>query len=846
MKDAEPHSGNSAVPFAGHEDKLMLAWTLVTAGIVGAVTVGFMVSTEHLAAWLHPEGDSAAWRRLVFPILGAALAGLLLRRFFPDSAGSGIPQTKAALILNDGQIPFRTAIGKFICSTITLASGVSLGREGPSVQVGAGIASALGRRIGLDRHRIRALVPAGAAAAVSAAFNTPIAAVLFTLEELVGNLHAPLLGPVVLSAATSWLVMRALLGDAPLFHVPAYQLVHPVEFLFYGLLGAAGGLVSAGFVKLLLRIRSWFATFPARTKAIQPAAGGLFVGVLAFFVPEVLGVGYPIVDQALNGKLVFQSMAILLCLKIAATALCYSSGNAGGIFGPSLFIGAMLGGAIGSGASYFMPDSTGSVGAYALAGMGAAFAGIVRAPLTSVIMIFEITRDYSIIVPLMISNLLSFFVSQRLQPEPVYEALLLQDRIHLPPARSESMPRTIRDAVQPRGDRTGTDGIHYPEQPLDAALETFASLPQDAVISVRSRLDEENEIGILTRGGVLAAFAVPEPVPAPGQGKALLTGLAVGLIVLIGAVSLAGYLSRRDRRTAAEAQYQEALSLSRAGRNSEAIELLRGAVAVLRGEEQRLVLARTLVSAGRHSEAEGFLRELLASNPALGPANLWMARVQSESGNLDRARDHFNRAIYGDWPDFAVTDRREARWELAAILHQLGIRDAAVAELSQIADASRDSTDWSLRVAQRYFSWGEFSRAANLFRSLKDTPGLARSLFASARYHEALPLLEQAARQFPERADLAREFQLATAITSADPRAPRLSRSVRLKRARDLLASVRTSLRACGLPPLATTTPTSVADLFEEAQQLWNSRAASCSPAGDTQVLSLLLAPTAP
>ena len=398
---------------------------------MGLVVVAFILVTENLGARLYP-GSGAAWRRLVIPVMGALVSGILLSRYFPNARGSGIPQTKTALFVRDGFIAFRTVIGKFSMSAVSLASGIALGREGPSVQVSAGIASVLGRRLGLTSSSVKALLPVGASAALAAAFNTPIAAVLFTLEEVMGDMHAPVLGSIVLSSATSWIVLHLLLGDEPLFHVPSYQLVHPAEFGVYAVLGLAGGLVSVAFVKLLLWERKYFLKLPKVTQWWQPAVGGLTVGILGWFFPKVLGVGYNFVSQALNGEMLVRAMALLVLLKVIATATCYASGNAGGIFGPSLFIGAMLGGAVGGIAHSLFPDYTGSVGAYALVGMGTAFAGIVRVPLTSVIMIFEITRDYTIIVPLMISNLISYLISSRLQPDSVYEALLLQDGIHLP------------------------------------------------------------------------------------------------------------------------------------------------------------------------------------------------------------------------------------------------------------------------------------------------------------------------------------------------------------------------------------------------------------------------------
>ncbi|HKE28774.1 MAG TPA: chloride channel protein [Bryobacteraceae bacterium] len=432
-----------------HEDRILLLLTLIIAAVVGLVVVAFIVLTENLGARLYPVGG-AAWLRVAVPVMGSAVAGFFLARYFPNARGSGIPQTKTALYLRDGYISFRTVLGKFSLCSLTLASGIALGREGPSVHVSAGIASVLGRRLGLSPRSVRALIPIGAAAALAAAFNTPIAAVLFTLEEVMGDMHAPVLGSIVLSSATSWMVLHLLLGDEPLFHVPAYQLVHPVEFVFYAALGVAGGLISAAFTRLLLWQRKHFMRLPKSTLPFQPVAGGLLIGLMGWFVPQALGVGYGFVSQALNGKMLLTTMALLVVLKLVGTATCYASGNAGGIFGPSLFIGAMLGGTVGGAAHILMPDYTGSVGAYALVGMGTAFAGIVRVPLTSVIMIFETTRDYTIIVPLMIANLIAYFISSKLQEEAIYEALLHQDGIHLPGgARAREVLTTVGHAFRP-------------------------------------------------------------------------------------------------------------------------------------------------------------------------------------------------------------------------------------------------------------------------------------------------------------------------------------------------------------------------------------------------------------
>jgi CIC family chloride channel protein len=550
------------------ENNLALALSLVIGALVGLVAVAFILLTGRLAARMYPAGG-AAWLRIVVPTLGSLVTGYLLYRYFPYARGSGIPQTKFALYVEDGRIRMRTVVGKFACCSASLASGISLGREGPSVQVGAGLASVIGRRLGLSKERVKWLVPVGSSAALAAAFNTPIAAVLFSLEEIMGDLHAPVLGSVVLSSATAWMVLHLVLGDDPLFHVAGYHLVHPLEFGVYAVLGVVGGLGSVCFVKLLLGLRERFRRLPRWTVWFQPVIGGLTVGLMGWFYPNVLGVGYNYVERVLNGDVVLRVVAVLAVLKIVATAVCYASGNAGGIFGPSLFIGAMIGGAVGSVAHALLPGYTAEPGAYALVGMGAAFAGIVRTPLTSVIMIFEVTRDYTIIVPLMISNLIAYFISYKLQPEPIYEALAHQDGVQLPNAASRAEAariqvaqamRAVPEVFPPaatvaeaaaRARQSGldawpvadTDGawamlgtsemegaiagglggqepadilgdpvfLHvHPDHPLGLALERMGASGHKAV-PVVSRADVRELLGVLTLDDILKTYGVRKP-----------------------------------------------------------------------------------------------------------------------------------------------------------------------------------------------------------------------------------------------------------------------------------------------------------------------------------------------
>jgi CIC family chloride channel protein len=546
------------------EGQVFLALALVIGALTGMAVVAFILLTERMGMRLYPVGG-APWRRLLFPVVGSLGIGYLLYRYFPNARGSGVPQTKAALFAREGRITLRTVLGKFFCTSATLASGIPLGREGPSVQVGAGIGSVLGRLLGLRTEQVKKLIPVGAAAAIAAAFNTPLAAVLFSLEEITGDLYAPVMGAVVLASATAWMVLRVSLGNSPLFKVPQYQLVNPAEFAVYAVLGVAGGVVSAAFAKLLLGMRARFLRFPQKTVWFQPMAGGLLVGVVGWFVPQVLGVGYGFVGEALNGRMAFQLMALLVVLKLLAVTTSYASGNAGGIFGPALFIGAMLGGTVGTAAHHLFPAYTATPGAYALVGMGAVFAGIVRAPMTSVLMIFEMTQDYAVIVPLMIANMVSLFIASRLQHEPIYEALAVQDGIHLPSAKtrqrsgqrqvirvmrtaSESLPAeiTVREALERARssevrtwlmtDRRGVvgvinfarlereltegadkklgelvDALVFPhvhaDQGLDLALERMGA-NQIEILPVVSRADVHKLEGIVTLRDVLDAYGV--------------------------------------------------------------------------------------------------------------------------------------------------------------------------------------------------------------------------------------------------------------------------------------------------------------------------------------------------
>jgi CIC family chloride channel protein len=486
---------------------LFLILTIIIGVAAGLTAVLFSVCIDLLTRVMF--GPAASPVRLVaVPVMVSLLVGIVLAYVVPDVRGSGVPQTKAAYALAGGVIPARVPIGKFILGILTIGSGQSMGREGPSVQIGAGLASVVGRWLHLSPQRVRDLVPVGAAGALAAAFNTPVAAVLFALEEIIGDMNAPLLGSTVVASVSSVIVERSILGNEPLFHVPTYRLVHPGELAAYAMLGILGGVVSLVFCKSLLGLRHLFQRLPPATRAWQPAVGGVTVGALLLVTPAVMGVGYDYVDQALNSGLVLPLLLLFGGLKLLATVASYASGNAGGIFAPSLYIGAMLGGAVGVVVHGMAPAATAEPGAYALVGMGTLFAGIIRAPLTSVFMIFEITQDYQILVPLMLANMLSFLISRRYQPVAVYDALLRQDQIHLPAhaVRRFAPGRSARDLMNAsREVLAEPPPVHvHPDHPVDVVFERFEQ--SGGVLPVVSRAHANHVEGIITVETITASL----------------------------------------------------------------------------------------------------------------------------------------------------------------------------------------------------------------------------------------------------------------------------------------------------------------------------------------------------
>ncbi len=428
-----------------NERQRLLAITIVAGGLCGLAAVAFHVSCHFLYGFLIDRAASAPgrswiWWTILTPALGGLVAGVGLTYWVPAAAGSGIPQVKTAYTFRFGAITIKETIGKFVLCTFQLGTGASLGVEGPTVQICAGVSSLLSRLARLSPVNRRRMASVGMAAGIAAAFNAPIAAVTFTLEELIGSLDQTMLAGVIVAAALAAVVEHSILGSNPIFYVPRLQtftLSKASSLVWYALLGLLAAIVSVAFTDSLLALRAWFKRLKKVPKWVHPAIGGAATGGFAvvaiyfFHLNGIAGDPYKTLTQALLGNLPVTAMAALCVLKLAATVTSYSSGGSGGIFAPALFMGGMLGGAVGYLDVTVFHHPADSIGAFAVVGMGAVFAGIVRAPMTSILIIFEMTSGYGLVLPMMIANMSAFALARHWRHTPIYEALLEQDGIYL-------------------------------------------------------------------------------------------------------------------------------------------------------------------------------------------------------------------------------------------------------------------------------------------------------------------------------------------------------------------------------------------------------------------------------
>ncbi len=415
---------------------VVIALAVGVAGGYGAVLFRVLISQFQHIAWDTHHFSAAHVRSLpwywlpLIPAVGGIFVGLIVHYFAREAKGHGVPEVMEAIALRDGRIRPRVVVGKAIASSLCIATGGSVGREGPIVQIGSALGSTFGQALRVGPARLKTLTACGAAAGIAATFNAPIAGALFAVEVVLGDFGVPKFSVIVLASVAATVVARQHLGNFPAFHTPGYQLVHPTELLFYGVLGVAAAITAIVFIRMLYFTEDRFeeVNVPLPVKTM---VGGALVGTIALLFPGVLGVGHESVNNALLGASGWTLLFGLLLAKLLAVCVTLGSGGSGGIFAPSLFLGAAVGGLVGHLANAVAPALTAPPGAYALVGMGAVVAATTHAPITAILIIFEMTNDYRIILPLMTACIVATLVSSALHPESIYTLKLMRRGINL-------------------------------------------------------------------------------------------------------------------------------------------------------------------------------------------------------------------------------------------------------------------------------------------------------------------------------------------------------------------------------------------------------------------------------
>jgi CIC family chloride channel protein len=503
---------------------------------------------------------------LFLPAIGGLLVGPIIAYIAPEAKGHGVPEVLTAIAMEGGRIRPIVVLAKAVGSAITIGSGGSAGREGPIVQIGASLGSTIGQIARLNERRIVNLVASGAGAGIAATFNAPIAGVMFAIEIILGEIGIQSLGTIVVSAVTASVISRAILGDYPAFPVPAYSLVSAWELVFYLILGLLAGIVGMSYVKLLYYLEDMFDNW--RIPAfLKPAIGGLALGAIGIFMPQVFGTGFSVISDTLAGNIGFGLLLLLVVGKTVATSLTLGSGASGGVFAPSLAIGAVLGGAFGLVMHAVFPAITASSSAYAMVGMAALFGAAARAPITAIVILFEMTQDYRIVLPLMFATIVATVFAGHFEKESIYTLKLALRGIDRDSKKDRNLMGaiTVESAMTPveklitvtpdlslqelarmfhetghhgfavvdssgqlygiatlqdlerRLDSKGLDGTvadictrklvtTYPDETLDDALRHFGTL-EVGRIPVVDRHDPRKLLGLLRRGNIISAYA---------------------------------------------------------------------------------------------------------------------------------------------------------------------------------------------------------------------------------------------------------------------------------------------------------------------------------------------------
>ena len=499
----------------------MAAVVGVVAGL-GAIAVQELITLVQWVFWGSPRdvlqsaSEAPAWRVLLMPALGGLFVGPLVWFLARDASGHGVPEVVQALLMRGGRIRGRVALVKAAASSLTLGSGGSAGREGPMIQIGASLGSVIAQWTRLSEEGVRTLVAAGAAGGLAAAFNAPIAGSLFALEVVLGDFAIASFSPVVMAGVAATAVSRAAYGEAQVFDIPVYDLESAAEFFPYALLGLLAGFVAVGFTLFLYgQEKAWERV--AAPPWFRPVLGGLIVGAVGLLFPEVLGIGHLAMDRMLEGEVGLGLLLALVVMKIVTTSLTLGSGGSGGVFVPSLFVGAALGGALGTAVDRWALFPHGGPGAYALVGMGALVAATSHAPLTGIVIMFELTADYQIILPVMMACILSTVVASSLKEESIYTQKLKWKGISLKQGREESILRQMKvEGVLRREYRSFPEEAQLPTilaEALGGHQTTFPIVDPDGVLGGVIRLQDLHQA--LDDRGALEAVVVAADLATP-------------------------------------------------------------------------------------------------------------------------------------------------------------------------------------------------------------------------------------------------------------------------------------------------------------------------------------------
>lgn len=486
-------------PFTNrHLNLILLALFVGVCAGLGAVAIRFMIKYATVLFFgvydnfLEAVEQVSVWRRLAAPIIGGLIVGPLIYYFAKEAKGHGVPEVMLAVLLRDGRIRKRVAFVKALASAITIGSGGSVGREGPIVQIGSSLGSTIAQRFNLEKRDTATLVACGAAGGIAAAFNAPIAGALFAVEIILGDFGVAALSPIIISSVISTIIARGLEGNLVAFSVPPYALNTAWELIPYTALGVVAGLVAVLFIVVLYRMEHAYDNwrFP---EYLKPLTGGILVALICLAFPSMYGVGYDSINGALHGYWPLWILVAMVFMKILASSITLASGGSGGVFAPSLFIGASVGGAVGIITHQLFPQAATS-GTYALVGMGALVAATTQAPITAIIIIFELTQDYHIIPPLMFTCIISTLVASMVKTESIYTQKLKLKGIRLSEGgKEESILKEI--GVE----RIIREGLVFPEdmqlrpiidEALSSTQSVFPVVDSDGVLQGTLTLNE--------------------------------------------------------------------------------------------------------------------------------------------------------------------------------------------------------------------------------------------------------------------------------------------------------------------------------------------------------------------